>query len=176
MKQTQPEDIVKATSVVDVKVIGKNKENLGKIEDIMIEKLSGKVRYVVLSFGGILGMGEKLFALPWRAISYEPAEEAFILNIDKETLKDAPGFAKDHWPNMADPLWKKSIESYFGKFDEADVSVDVAAGAGKEMLEKTGNEIKKSGEDWINYIETHPLQSVLFGVIGYFAMKGIKKD
>lgn len=164
-KQQQPEDIVKTTSVVGVNVKSIDKATLGKIEDIMIDKLSGNVRYVVLSFGGILGLGEKLFALPWRAISYSPEEEAFIVKYDKEIFKEAPGFSKDHWPDMADPMWEKTIQAYYKKYDKT-----------ADKTHEMKKDIKKSGEDWLQYVETHPLQSVLFGIIGYFALRGIRKS
>ena len=69
--------IVKADAVVGVKVINAQQEDLGKIEEMMIDKSSGKVAYIVLSFGGFLGMGDKLFALPWHSIHYSVEEDCF---------------------------------------------------------------------------------------------------
>jgi sporulation protein YlmC with PRC-barrel domain len=94
-------DVVKSAEVVGYTVKNSAKENLGKIEEIVIDKVSGQVRYVALSFGGILGLGDKLFAFPWKSISYSPQEECFILNVDKEQLNEADGFDKENWPNMA---------------------------------------------------------------------------
>jgi hypothetical protein len=107
--------IVKATSIINVTVKNAQKETLGKVEDIMLDKLSGEARYVVLSFGGFLGMGDKLFALPWKAISYSPEDSCFICNIDKEKLKNAQGFDKDNWPDMADQQWVQSLRDYYGE-------------------------------------------------------------
>lgn len=174
-ERTQPENIVKANSVIGVKVKSKGNENLGKIEEIMIDKLSGDVHYVVLSFGGILGMGEKLFALPWRSISYSPADSSFIINIDKDTLKNAPGFDKNDWPDMADPLWEQTIKAYYNKFDDMEDTVRDVAESAKGTLIRGSQEVKQSGEDWVNYIQTHPIQSILFGIVGYFALKGVAK-
>jgi len=106
-------DVVKATNVINVDVKSPSKENLGKIEDIILDKRGGQVRYAVLSFGGFLGLGDKLFALPWKSIHYSPEDKSFILNVDKEKLKNAPGFDKNNWPNMADPQWEKSILNYY---------------------------------------------------------------
>jgi sporulation protein YlmC with PRC-barrel domain len=173
--------IVKANAVINEKVKSNDNENLGKIEEIMIEKSSGEVQYVVLSFGGILGMGEKLFALPWNSIHYSPEEKCFILNVAKKTLENNPtGFDKNNWPDMADPLWIQSIKSWYGDFDQVkdkakDAMSDLACNV-KESLQKGGEEIKKSGEDWINYIQAHPAQSILFGIVSYFAIKGMMKD
>jgi len=114
-QQYGDEEIVRAKdNVIGVGVSNKQDENLGKIEDLAIYKRSGKIAYAVLSFGGIMGLGDKLFALPWNAISYCPDREEFILNRSKEELKTAPGFDKDNWPNMADKKWESSIHSYYG--------------------------------------------------------------
>ncbi len=89
-------------------------EDLGKIEEIMIDIPSGRVAYAVLSFGGFLGMGDKLFAVPWDALTVDEEEHEFILNVGKETLERAPGFDKDNWPDMADHAWAASIQRYYG--------------------------------------------------------------
>src|SRR6267378_3801685 len=77
-------------------------EKLGELEHIMIDVPSGRVAYAVLSFGGFLGMGDKLFAIPWEALTLDTDNKCFILDASKEQLKKAPGFDKDHWPSMAD--------------------------------------------------------------------------
>lgn len=79
----------------------------------ILAKVSGEVKYVVLSFGGILGLGDKLFALPWKSISYEPSEKAFVLAVGKEKLEKALGFDKDHWPDMQQAVWQDSIAQYY---------------------------------------------------------------
>ena len=89
-------------------------EVLGDIKEIMLDTSTGIVRYAVLSFGGFLGMGEKLFAVPWGALKLDTANKRFELNVEKERLENAPGFDKDHWPNMADPSWMDTIHSYYG--------------------------------------------------------------
>ena len=106
--------IVRYDEVVGVKVKNAADEDLGKIENLVINKFSGKVCYLVLSFGGFLGMGDKLFALPWEALSYDKDEDCFILNVDKEKLKSAPGFDKNHWPNMADLRWGQALHDFYG--------------------------------------------------------------
>lgn len=107
--------VVKAKDqVLDVDVKNRAKENLGTIEEIVLDKQSGLVAYVVLGAGGLLGIGEKYFALPWNSISYDPDEESFILNVDKEKLKNAPGFDKNHWPDMSDKQWGATIYQYYG--------------------------------------------------------------
>lgn len=100
------EEVVKAyDDVIGKKVLSPQGENLGKIEEVVLDKVEGNVRYVALSFGGILGLGDKLFALPWKAITYNKEEEAFILNIDKSRLESAEGFDKNSWPNNPNATW-----------------------------------------------------------------------
>src|ERR1700727_1636300 len=77
-------------------------EDLGTIDEIMIDIPSGRVAYAVLSFGGFLGMGDKLFAVPWNAPKVDEDEQCFILNVDRRTIERAPGFDKDNWPDMGD--------------------------------------------------------------------------
>jgi len=89
-------------------------EDLGKVDEIMIDIPSGKVAYAVLSFGGVLGMGDKLFAVPWTAMSVDEDEKCFVLNVDKRTLENAPGFDKDNWPDMADTSWGSKIFQHYG--------------------------------------------------------------
>jgi sporulation protein YlmC with PRC-barrel domain len=89
-------------------------EDLGKIDQIMIDIPTGQVAYAVLSFGGVLGMGDKLFAVPWSSLTVDEDEQCFILDVDKETLKSAPGFDKDNWPDMADVSWGESIYTHYG--------------------------------------------------------------
>ena len=89
-------------------------EDLGDIKEIMLDMRTGRVSYAVLSFGGFLGMGEKLFAVPWSALTLDTANKRFTLDVEKERLETAPGFNPDSWPNMADTTWEKSIHDYYG--------------------------------------------------------------
>ncbi len=89
-------------------------ESLGDLKDIMIDTASGKVSYAVLSFGGVLGLGDKLFAVPWESLAVDGENKHLVLNVSKERLKDAPGFDKDHWPNFADPAFAARMSGYYG--------------------------------------------------------------
>ena len=88
-------------------------ENLGTIDHIMIDVPTGRVAYAVLSFGGFLGVGDKLFAVPWSALTLDTVQKCFILNTPKEQLKQAPGFDKNHWPTFADEQWARGIHTYY---------------------------------------------------------------
>ena len=95
-------------------VYNQKDEDLGDIKEIMLNMRTGRVSYAVLSFGGFLGMGEKLFAVPWDALTLDTKNKRFVLNVEKDRLKDAPGFDKDKWPNMADQTWAKGIHAFYG--------------------------------------------------------------
>jgi len=106
--------IMAADTLQGDKVANAAGEELGAIKHIMIDVPSGRVAYAVLSFGGILGMGSKLFAVPWHALQLDPENHRFVLDVDKERLENAPGFDKDHWPSMADQSWANEIHEYYG--------------------------------------------------------------
>lgn len=84
-------------------------QNLGKVKELVLDPESGQVVYAVVSFGGILGVGDKLFAVPWRVLSWTRDKEYYVLNVDKDTLKKAPGFDKKHWPDSASK-WQQQRE------------------------------------------------------------------
>jgi sporulation protein YlmC with PRC-barrel domain len=118
--------VLSAGSLAGDRVRNSAGEDLGKIEEIMIDVPSGRVGYAVLSFGGFLGLGNKLFAVPWDAFTIDEAEKQFILNVDKKVLEDAPGFDKDNWPDMADPDFGSQIYGHYGSkpyWDESDVDI-----------------------------------------------------
>jgi sporulation protein YlmC with PRC-barrel domain len=87
-----------ATSIIGDDVINGQKKKIGKIKDIMIDLRMGNIQYVIVEMGGFLGIGEKFFAIPYSLLQIDPANKAFILNQYEETLKNAPGFDKNHWP------------------------------------------------------------------------------
>jgi sporulation protein YlmC with PRC-barrel domain len=89
-------------------------EKLGSIKEFMIEMATGKINYAVLSYGGFLGMGDRLFAVPWRALKLDTVNHRFTLDASKEKLKNAPGFDKDHWPSMADRSWATDVHTFYG--------------------------------------------------------------
>lgn len=95
-------------------VFNKSGDDLGDIKEIMLDMRSGRVCYAVLAFGGFLGMGEKLFAVPWSALTLDTENKRFVLDVAKDRLDQAPGFDKDNWPDMADVAWAKKIDAYYG--------------------------------------------------------------
>jgi len=107
--------VVSASKIIGEAVINRQNENLGKIHELVIDAQDGRLAYAVLSFGGFMGMGNKLFAMPWKAFEFAKTENKLILNVDKEKLKNAPGFDQAaKWPDFADRTWGSTIYKYYG--------------------------------------------------------------
>ena len=107
--------VVSASKIIGEAVINHQNESLGKIHELVFDAQDGRLAYAVLSFGGFMGMGNKLFAMPWKAFEFAKTENKLVLNVDKEKLKTAPGFDQDaKWPDFADRTWGNSIYNYYG--------------------------------------------------------------
>lgn len=102
-----------ASTLIGAVVKNPQDESLGELKDVMISTTSGKIAFGVLSSGGMLGMGKKLFAIPWEAFRVDAGKERVILDVSQERLNDAPGFDKDHWPNFADPTVVAQVQTYY---------------------------------------------------------------
>lgn len=106
--------VLSSSTISGDKVVNRQGEDLGDIKDLMIDVDSGRVAYAVLEFGGVFGLGSKLFAVPLSVMEIDTDNHRFIFEKDKELLKQAPGFDKDHWPDFADRTWGSSVHSYYG--------------------------------------------------------------
>jgi sporulation protein YlmC with PRC-barrel domain len=131
----------KSSDIIGTKVKNPQGEDLGKVEELVIDPREGTVEYAVLSFGGFLGMGDKLFALPFSLLKMPgtmPARNAdgtpkdpgtertdgmgskdrkpayFVLDVDKERLKKASGFPKNNWPDIHSAAWRTEIDTFYG--------------------------------------------------------------
>lgn len=106
---------VSASKIIGEAVVNRENEALGKIHELVIDAKEGRLAYAVLSSGGFMGMGNRLFAMPWKAFEFASTENKLILNVDKDKLKAAPGFDKDaKWPDFADKTWGSTIHEYYG--------------------------------------------------------------
>ena len=114
VRQGPGPELMGADTLMGNDVYNLKDEDLGDIKEIMLDMRTGRVSYAVLAFGGFLGMGEKLFAVPWSALTLDTVNKRFTLDVEKERLETAPGFNPDSWPNMADATWEKSIHDYYG--------------------------------------------------------------
>jgi sporulation protein YlmC with PRC-barrel domain len=108
--------LARATKLIGTDVEDPSAKNLGDVEDVVIDDATGRIVYTVLSFGGFLGMGDKLFAIPYDALRPNPKDDdKLVLDISKDKLKAAPGFDKNNWPNMADRRWGTEIHRYYDR-------------------------------------------------------------
>ena len=103
-----------ATTMIGDPVRNTADDDLGKLEDLMIDLDTGCIVYAVLSFGGFLGMGDKLFAIPWASLRVDLEEECLRMDIDQETLEKAPGFNKDNWPEPKDFGIVTTVYKFYG--------------------------------------------------------------
>jgi sporulation protein YlmC with PRC-barrel domain len=110
---SQTPQMLSSSSINGDKVVNPQGNDLGKVEDLMIELNTGKVQHAVLSFGGFLGMGDKLFAVPMEALQPKADEHEFVLATSEDKLKQAPGFDKDNWPNFADPSFDATVRPHY---------------------------------------------------------------
>lgn len=106
--------LLTASTLEGDKVVNRQNDTLGKIDEIMLDVQQGRIAYAVLSSGGLMGLGDKLFAIPWSALTLDADRKCFVLDVDKERLEQAPGFNKDHWPDAPDNTWLSSVYQHFG--------------------------------------------------------------
>jgi sporulation protein YlmC with PRC-barrel domain len=110
----RPVHVLTATSIIGDHVVSKQGEKIGKIKDIMLNTKDGKVQYLIIEFGGFMGFGEKLFAIPFAAVRLDAKNVDFILDIKKEFLEKAPGFDQSHWPETNSHYF--DVNTYWGSF------------------------------------------------------------
>ena len=108
--------VLSATTIIDDKVVSTTGEDLGTLKELMLDLDDGRINYAVLSFGGFLGLGDKLFAIPWEALTLNAEDHTFVLDVEKERLENAPGFDQDNWPTDADyeAGWLNDVYDYYG--------------------------------------------------------------
>ncbi len=102
----------RASKIIGMDVVNRQGDKIGDIEDIVLDK-KGTIAYAVVSTGGFLGIGDRLHAVPWQSIQTNTGKDNFILDIDRERLRSAPGFDKNNWPNLADDKWSTENSRYF---------------------------------------------------------------
>lgn len=143
--QAQQQDQMQMSKLVGAKVSGAKGEDLGEIKDVVIDMQGGKVHAAVLEFGGVLGMGEKNYAFPISQLKQGKGNQ-FTLNVDKQKLKNAEGFAQGQWPAMNDEYWGRvGGQASAGASKSQGQKKDMNLVRGSELI---GKEIQdKSGQD-----------------------------
>lgn len=96
-------------------VVNRADEALGELAHLMFDMASGRIAYVVLARGGVLGLGERLHAIPWSAVTLDAQRQCLVVDIARERMESAPGFDRSHWPVMSDPAWRHAIESFYSR-------------------------------------------------------------
>ena len=105
--------LISADKVEGTSVYNQEGEKLGSVEDIMIDKRSGRVAYAVLSFGGFLGMGERHHPLPWQVLTYDTEMDGYIVPLSKDVLEKGPTYGDDDTPRWDDPHWNSDVYKYY---------------------------------------------------------------
>ena len=88
-------------------------EEIGKVEEIMIDLDQGQVAYMVMASGGFLGIGDKYFAIPWSLVEVDTENHDVVVDLSKETIENAPGFDRDNWPDLSDVGWLNEVYVYY---------------------------------------------------------------
>lgn len=110
------QQVSRASKIMGTAVKNPNGDKLGDIMDLVVNPENGQIVYAVVAFGGVMGMGDKLFAIPWRALNWQADKAFYALKIDQSTLKTAPGFDKNHWPDSSDSwdLQREGLNQFYG--------------------------------------------------------------
>ena len=95
-------------------VVNPQGEDLGQVQDIVLDMKQGRIAFAIISFGGILGISDKWFALPWEILDWSPEGKKFILNMPREILQKAPGLDKRKWPDEIDISWLSACYAHYG--------------------------------------------------------------
>lgn len=106
--------VLSTTAIMGDSIVNRAGENLGKIEELMLDLEKGRIAYVILSFGGVMGISEKLYVIPFEALKLDASREHFTLDVDKDRMKKAPGFDMNHPPKTSDRTWGAEVYKFYG--------------------------------------------------------------
>ncbi len=114
---SDPEDVadrlIAASQINGTPVHDTAGEKLGVVHDIMIDKLSGQAQYAILSFGGFLGIGSRHHPLPWHTLAYDPAQGAYVVDVDRAVLEGAPSYDPEDISAWEDPTYGRQLYDYY---------------------------------------------------------------
>ena len=106
--------LIAAAKVGGTPVYNRRGERLGTVEDVMLDKRSGRVAYAVMAFGGFLGIGERYHPLPWSMLRYDVELSGYVVDIDRDQLEGAPSYAATEEVDWADRQWGQRLSDYYG--------------------------------------------------------------
>jgi sporulation protein YlmC with PRC-barrel domain len=98
--RSETRTLIAASKVEGTAVYNRQGESLGSVYDVMIDRRSGDVAYAVMSFGGFLGLGQSYHPIPWDMLDYDERQSGYVVDLDKETLENAPNYAQGQEPNL----------------------------------------------------------------------------
>jgi hypothetical protein len=107
-------DLISSDKVEDTAVYNRQGEKLGSIHSVMIDKVSGKVAYAVMSFGGFLGIGDRYHPLPWTTLTYDSRQGGYVVDLDQSMLEEAPSYSTTEMPDWSDREWSRQVQDYYG--------------------------------------------------------------
>jgi sporulation protein YlmC with PRC-barrel domain len=106
--------LIAADQVQGTTIYNPNGDNLGSVEDVMIDKVTGKIAYAVVGFGGFLGIGNRHYPLPWEKLSYDPSMGGYVVDLDRSVLEGAPSYADNDAVAWNDRAWDEQVYDYYG--------------------------------------------------------------
>jgi sporulation protein YlmC with PRC-barrel domain len=159
--QVEVASTFKSADVVGMEVQNKEGKDLGTIEDLVVDMKTGKLRYAALSRGGFAGVGDKLFAIPWKAFTVKFAEDDqfLVLNVSEQQLESAKGFNQDRWPNVADPKWAEGIDKQFASEELTDEAKDEDKAAESKEAKSSTEKSEGDGAD-ISYDAVYRVSNI----------------
>jgi len=170
--------VFRTADIIGLYVKNKNHEDIGKIDDLVIDMKNGEVRYAAVAYGGVAGIGSKLFAVPWQKMTFmfgEPNKansRHFMFDVSKEQLENAPGFESSHWPNVADPHWSASVDKHYSINRERGSNADRQTVAYETVFRASkikGMEVRNDNNEHLGSIDDLVID-VTKGHVKYFAL------
>jgi hypothetical protein len=113
MDTTQANRLIASDRVEGTAVYNRADERLGTIERFMVDKASGQVEFAVLAFGGLFGLGEKQYPLPWQALAYDTDKQGYVVNVTREQIEGAPSHTREEAP-VFDRIYGEQLYAYYG--------------------------------------------------------------
>jgi sporulation protein YlmC with PRC-barrel domain len=114
LEANETSNLIGSDKVEGTAVYGADGNKIGSIERVMIDKLSGKVSYAVLGFGGFLGIGDDHYPLPWQSLKYDTSLGGYVTGVTEEQLKNAPKYGNDNTWNWSDQARTRAVNDYYG--------------------------------------------------------------
>lgn len=111
MGMAQRSSLISSEKVEGTNVYDNNGNKIGEIDHLMIDRVSGNVRYAIMSFGGFLGIGHSHYPIPWQSFRYDTSLDGYVAQVSEQQLRDAPAFSDDSW---SDPEWEASLYRHLG--------------------------------------------------------------